>query len=102
MNVTIFLLQICSGSAYKGKVLKISVVALGGAVVFMVLPAVIFTFTEDWNIGEGIYYSFITLTTIGFGDYVAGGIPWNRGHLYERLRLLNNKMIGLAMQSAAI
>lgn len=28
---------------------------------------------EEWTYLEGIYYSFITLTTVGFGDYVAGG-----------------------------
>ena len=42
-------------------------------VLLMIIPALIFNVVEkDWSIGNGIYYSFITLTTIGFGDYVAG------------------------------
>ncbi|XP_029360052.1 potassium channel subfamily K member 5-like isoform X2 [Echeneis naucrates] len=30
---------------------------------------------EGWSYLEGIYFSFITLTTVGFGDYVAGVNP---------------------------
>ena len=41
-------------------------------VLFFVVPAAIFTSIESWNYSESIYYSFITLSTIGFGDYVAG------------------------------
>jgi len=30
---------------------------------------------EGWSYAEAIYYCFITLSTIGFGDYVAGRRP---------------------------
>ena len=33
--------------------------------------AAIFTYFENWNYFHSFYYCFITVTTIGFGDYVA-------------------------------
>lgn len=40
--------------------------------IFFIVPSVTFIFTEDWHFIEGFYYSFITLSTVGLGDYVAG------------------------------
>lgn len=38
----------------------------------MVIPPFIFMAVEEWSYLEGMYFSFITLTTVGFGDYVTG------------------------------
>lgn len=46
---------------------------LWGLLVHLLIPPFIFMSVEEWSYLEGIYYSFITLTTVGFGDYVAGG-----------------------------
>eukprot|EP00079_Xenopus_tropicalis_P018261 XP_004919495.1 PREDICTED: potassium channel subfamily K member 17 [Xenopus tropicalis] len=46
-----------------------------GLLLFMLLPPVLFRAVEGWTYGEGLYYSFITLATIGFGDYVVGRNP---------------------------
>uniref|UniRef100_A0A8C5RV18 Potassium two pore domain channel subfamily K member 17 n=1 Tax=Laticauda laticaudata TaxID=8630 RepID=A0A8C5RV18_LATLA len=47
--------------------------ALGaGLLLFLLLPPLLFTAIEGWTYEEGFYYSFITLSTIGFGDYVIG------------------------------
>ena len=43
-----------------------------GSIIFIFLPSIVFTSIEDWDYVESIYFSFITLATIGFGDYVPG------------------------------
>ncbi|KAM9353216.1 potassium channel subfamily K member 5-like [Symphorus nematophorus] len=48
---------------------------LWGLFVHLVIPPIVFMFVEGWTYLEGLYYSFITLTTVGFGDYVAGVNP---------------------------
>uniref|UniRef100_A0A674JZ41 Potassium channel domain-containing protein n=1 Tax=Terrapene triunguis TaxID=2587831 RepID=A0A674JZ41_9SAUR len=43
-----------------------------GILVFLCLPSLVFQVVEGWSYSEGIYFAFITLSTIGFGDYVVG------------------------------
>ncbi|KAJ6657992.1 hypothetical protein lerEdw1_001651 [Lerista edwardsae] len=45
---------------------------LMGILVFICAPSVIFRKMEGWTYSEAIYFAFITLSTIGFGDYVIG------------------------------
>ncbi|XP_026163904.1 potassium channel subfamily K member 5 [Mastacembelus armatus] len=48
---------------------------LWGVLVHLVLPPFVFMTQEGWTYVEGLYFSFVTLTTIGFGDLVAGVEP---------------------------
>lgn len=43
---------------------------------FLCLPSLFFQITEGWSYSEGIYFAFITLSTIGFGDYVVGKVDF--------------------------
>uniref|UniRef100_A0AAV2K8R1 Potassium channel domain-containing protein n=1 Tax=Knipowitschia caucasica TaxID=637954 RepID=A0AAV2K8R1_KNICA len=46
---------------------------LAGCILFVTLPAVIFKYIEGWTALDSTYFVVITLTTVGIGDYVAGG-----------------------------
>ncbi|CAJ0968465.1 unnamed protein product [Ranitomeya imitator] len=46
-----------------------------GLLLFFLLPPILFRGMEGWTYEEGFYYAFITLSTIGFGDYVIGRNP---------------------------
>ncbi|XP_051881412.1 potassium channel subfamily K member 16 [Pristis pectinata] len=46
-----------------------------GTILFLVLPPLVFSYVEGWTYGESFYFAFITLSTIGFGDYVVGTDP---------------------------
>ncbi|XP_052001569.1 potassium channel subfamily K member 2-like [Xyrauchen texanus] len=46
---------------------------LFGCLLFVAIPALIFKHIEGWSALEAIYFVVITLTTIGFGDFVPEG-----------------------------
>lgn len=55
-----------------GKVVRgIALFCLGFSL-FVLVPSAMFYSIEDWGYDEAVYYSLITLTTVGFGDLVAG------------------------------
>ncbi|XP_036149166.1 open rectifier potassium channel protein 1 [Monomorium pharaonis] len=43
-----------------------------GFIIFIFFPAILFSHYERWSYDQSVYYAFVTLTTIGFGDLVAG------------------------------
>jgi Ion channel len=52
--------------------LKVMQYLAAGLALFILLPGVVFALAEGWSYEEAVYYAFVTLATIGFGDYVAG------------------------------
>lgn len=52
--------------------LAVSLFFITGSLLFLVIPPLLFSYMEGWTFGEGFYFAFITLSTIGFGDYVVG------------------------------
>ncbi|XP_072136231.1 potassium channel, subfamily K, member 16 [Mobula birostris] len=57
------------------KIFTIVLFFITGTVLFLVFPPLIFSYVEGWTYGESFYFAFITLSTIGFGDYVIGTDP---------------------------
>ncbi|XP_025868296.1 potassium channel subfamily K member 10 isoform X4 [Vulpes vulpes] len=60
-------------SQTKIRVISTILFILAGCIVFVTIPAVIFKYIEGWTALESIYFVVVTLTTVGFGDFVAGG-----------------------------
>ncbi|XP_030016053.1 potassium channel subfamily K member 2 [Sphaeramia orbicularis] len=60
-------------SQTKIRVISTLLFVLFGCLLFVALPAAIFKHIEGWSALEALYFVVITLTTIGFGDFVAGG-----------------------------
>ncbi|XP_008591668.1 PREDICTED: potassium channel subfamily K member 5-like [Galeopterus variegatus] len=58
-------------SLRKAQITCTAIFILWGVLVHLVIPPFVFMVTEEWNYIEGLYYSFITISTIGFGDFVA-------------------------------
>lgn len=59
-------------SQTKIRVISTLLFVLFGCLLFVALPATIFKNIEGWSALESLYFVVITLTTIGFGDFVAG------------------------------
>ncbi|KAM6983618.1 LOW QUALITY PROTEIN: potassium channel subfamily K member 4 [Tautogolabrus adspersus] len=57
-----------------------------GCLLFVATPILVFQEVEQWSLLESAYFVVITLTTVGFGDYVAGD-SGNEGsdHWYKPL-----------------
>uniref|UniRef100_A0A671XIG5 Potassium two pore domain channel subfamily K member 4 n=1 Tax=Sparus aurata TaxID=8175 RepID=A0A671XIG5_SPAAU len=45
-----------------------------GCLIFLAVPTVVFWKVESWTFLESLYFVVITLTTVGFGDYVPDGL----------------------------
>ncbi|XP_074663069.1 potassium channel, subfamily K, member 16-like [Tubulanus polymorphus] len=54
------------------KVFDICIITALGLLLLFFAPSLVFHFLEGWKITEGLYFCFITLTTVGFGDLVPG------------------------------
>ena len=59
-------------SGRKAKVIQLALTVLSGSVPWLIIPAFLFSYVEQWSYFDGFYWLFITLSTIGFGDIVPG------------------------------
>ncbi|XP_077017810.1 potassium channel subfamily K member 5 isoform X2 [Tamandua tetradactyla] len=71
-------------SLRKAQITCTAIFIVWGVLVHLVIPPFVFMVTEEWDYIEGLYYSFITISTIGFGDFVAGVNPNANYHALYR------------------
>ncbi|XP_067883934.1 potassium channel subfamily K member 5a isoform X2 [Heterodontus francisci] len=71
-------------SPRKAQITCTAIFIIWGVLVHLVIPPFVFMVTEGWSYIEGLYYSFITISTIGFGDFVAGVDPNADYHILYR------------------
>ncbi|XP_069879938.1 potassium channel subfamily K member 5 [Dipodomys merriami] len=71
-------------SLRKAQITCTAIFIVWGVLVHLVIPPFVFMVTEEWKYIEGLYYSFITISTIGFGDFVAGVNPSANYHALYR------------------
>ena len=72
---------------------------------YITCGAIIFSEWEDWTFVQGFYFSFITLSTIGFGDFVPGDAVLSAGSDDGKAKLIIAcvyLVMGLALISMAI
>ncbi|CAH2014214.1 unnamed protein product [Acanthoscelides obtectus] len=71
--------RIKRSAAKLGLIGQIVLYAVPGLTFFIFLPSTIISVFERWDYDVALYYSFVTLTTIGFGDFVAGDLKDETG-----------------------
>ncbi|XP_007518791.2 potassium channel subfamily K member 4 [Erinaceus europaeus] len=67
------------------RILSAVLFLLLGCLLFVLTPMFVFCYMEDWSQLEAIYFIIVTLTTVGFGDYVAGASPNQKSTVYQPL-----------------
>ena len=67
-----------------------------GVALFIISPSLIFSAIEDWTFVEAVYYCFVTLTTVGFGDFVPAQASSTDVHAFYRVLCAVWIMFGLA------
>lgn len=54
------------------RILSAVLFLLIGCLLFVLTPTFVFSYMESWSKLEAIYFVIVTLTTVGFGDFVPG------------------------------
>ncbi|XP_055466397.1 potassium channel subfamily K member 4 isoform X1 [Psammomys obesus] len=67
------------------RILSAVLFLLIGCLLFVLAPTFVFSYMESWSKLEAIYFVIVTLTTVGFGDYVPGEATSQNSPAYQPL-----------------
>lgn len=78
--------------------IRFLVTFIGGVVFVVFVPSLVLSKIQTWTLTDSMYFTFITLTTIGFGDISPGRVNVHRylnellfmNTSYRKKKLLNN------------
>lgn len=76
----------------KIRFIHLILVLLFSLIFLFLIPSFIFMYLEDnWSFIDAFYFCFISLTTIGLGDLVAGDSPTQRNRLFYKICLTSKQ-----------
>ncbi|CAF0850502.1 unnamed protein product [Adineta ricciae] len=85
-------------SESKIRFIHLSLILSFSLIFLFIIPSIIFTFLEDnWSFIDSFYFCFISLTTIGLGDLVAGDSPTQRNRLFYKVCLTIYLLVGVTI-----
>ncbi len=73
-------------------------------VFFILIPGAIYNYIEGWTYTESVYYTVVTLSTVGFGDFVPGQAVEGIGGVNGLYKMISSVWLwmGLALVSALL
>ena len=75
-------------SQSKIRLIHLSLIFWFSFLLLFLIPSIIFTIVEEnWSFIDAFYFCFISLTTIGLGDFVAGDSPTQRHRIFYKIFL---------------
>lgn len=95
-----FRIRFASDSRSESKVrfIHLSMILLFALIFLFIIPSIVFMFLEEnWSFIDAFYFCFISLTTIGLGDIVAGDSPAQRNRLFYKICLTAYLLVGVTI-----
>jgi potassium channel subfamily K protein 1 len=81
-------------SESKIRFIHLILVLIFSLIFLFLIPSIIFICLEEhWSFIDAFYFCFISLTTIGLGDLVAGDSPTQRNRLFYKICLTSKRYL---------